>query len=142
GSCLAETEASTRNLERFIADFDNRQTVAVAPLLRQLQAPTLIVWGTADDFFPLKWAYWLQGAIPGACDVIEFDGAKPFFPWERPEGFAGVVRKFWQSSSRRSARLALEVQSAAARPMNMASKEMRRLLRRRHTRSSIMQGTG
>jgi pimeloyl-ACP methyl ester carboxylesterase len=93
---LFEGETSTRNLERFIVSFDNRRTVAVAPSLRQLQAPTLIVWGTSDVFFPVKWAYWLRGAIPGAREVIELEGAKLFFPWERSEQFAGALRSFWQ----------------------------------------------
>jgi pimeloyl-ACP methyl ester carboxylesterase len=92
---LFESEVSTRNFERFIASFDNSQTVAVAPLLRQLQAPTLIVWGTSDIFFPVKWAYWLRGAIPGAQEVIELEGAKLFFPWERPDEFASAVKQFW-----------------------------------------------
>ena len=92
---LFESEASTRNFERFVASFDNRQTVAIAPLLRQLQAPTLIVWGTSDPFFPVKWAYWLRGAIPRAQEVVELEGAKLFFPWERPDEFAGAVKQFW-----------------------------------------------
>jgi pimeloyl-ACP methyl ester carboxylesterase len=90
------TPASTRNIERFIAAFDNSQTVAVEPLLRRLQAPTLIVWGTADDLFPVKWAYWLRGAIPGARQVVELEGAKLFFPWERPSELAAALRDFWQ----------------------------------------------
>jgi pimeloyl-ACP methyl ester carboxylesterase len=93
---LFASETSTRNLERFIAGFDNRQTVAIAPLLRELQAPTLIVWGTSDPFFPVKWAYWLRGAIPGAKEVVELEGAKLFFPWERPEELAHAMRDFWQ----------------------------------------------
>jgi pimeloyl-ACP methyl ester carboxylesterase len=93
---LFESPASTRNLERFIASFDNRQTVAVEPLLRKLEAPTLIVWGTADVFFPLKWAYWLRGAIPGAGKVVELEGAKLFFPWERPAELAATLRDFWR----------------------------------------------
>ena len=93
---LFESDISTRNLERFIAGFDNRQTVAVAPLLRELNAPTLIVWGTSDPFFPVKWAYWLRGAIPGAREVVELEGAKLFFPWERPDELAQAMRGFWQ----------------------------------------------
>jgi pimeloyl-ACP methyl ester carboxylesterase len=54
------------------------------------------VWGTSDIFFPLKWAYWLRGAIPGARDVIELEGAKLFFPWERPDEFANALQKFWR----------------------------------------------
>jgi len=93
---LFENETSARNLERFIASFDNRQTVAIAPLLRKLEAPTLIVWGTSDVFFPVKWAYWLRGAIPGAREVVELEGAKLFFPWERPDQLAGAMRDFWK----------------------------------------------
>jgi pimeloyl-ACP methyl ester carboxylesterase len=93
---LFESEASTRNLERFIASFDNRQTVAVEPLLRKLKAPTLIVWGTSDAFFPVKWAYWLRDTIPGARDVVELEGAKLFFPWERPVELASALRNFWR----------------------------------------------
>jgi pimeloyl-ACP methyl ester carboxylesterase len=92
---LFKTPASTRNLERFIASFDNRQTVVIEPLLRKLEVPTLIVWGTSDVFFPVKWAYWLRGTISGARDVIELEGAKLFFPWERPDEFATALRNFW-----------------------------------------------
>ena len=69
---LFNSPASARNLERFIISFDNKQTVAVEPLLRKLEAPTLIVWGTSDVFFPVAWAYWLRDTIPGARDVVEW----------------------------------------------------------------------
>ena len=45
---------------------DCRQTVEVEPLLRRLEAPTLVVWGTADVFFDVEWARWLCETIPGA----------------------------------------------------------------------------
>jgi pimeloyl-ACP methyl ester carboxylesterase len=93
---LFDSPASTRNLERFITSFDNKQTVAVEPLLRKLQVPTLIVWGTSDVFFPVKWAYWLRDTIPGAREVIELEGAKLFFPRERSEEFATALRNFWR----------------------------------------------
>jgi pimeloyl-ACP methyl ester carboxylesterase len=93
---LFKSPASTRNLERFIIAFDNKQTVAVEPLLRKLEAPTLIVWGTSDVFFPVTWAYWLRDTIPGARDVVELDGAKLFHPWERPAELAAALRDFWR----------------------------------------------
>ena len=92
---LFNSPASARNLERFIIAFDNKQTVAVEPLLRKLEAPTLIVWGTSDVFFPVTWAYWLRDTIPGARDVVELDGAKLFHPWERPAELAAALRDFW-----------------------------------------------
>jgi len=90
--------AATRNLERWFASaHDNRETVAVESKLRRLSAPTLIVWGTADIFFPVKWAYWLRGAIPGVRKVVELEGAKLFFPDERPEELAAALREHWQA---------------------------------------------
>jgi pimeloyl-ACP methyl ester carboxylesterase len=99
GPVFATPEA-TRALERWLISFeDTSQTREIEPLLRKLTAPTLIVWGTADPFFPLKWAYWLKGAIPGAREVIELEGAKLFFPEERPDALADAVRAHWRASA-------------------------------------------
>jgi len=93
---LVSNEQRTKDFLRFVAAMDCRDTVEVESLLRRLEAPTLVVWGTADIFFPVKWAYWLRGAIPGVRKVIELEGAKLFFPEERAQDFAKVVREFWQ----------------------------------------------
>lgn len=94
---LFATPEATRNLERWLTSSgDCSQTVEIEPLLRQLHAPTLIVWGTADVFFPLKWAYWLKDTIPGARQVVELEGAKLFFPEERPDALAGALREHWR----------------------------------------------
>ena len=53
------------------------------------------MWGTADVFFPVKWAYWLRDTIPGAREVVELEGAKLFLPWERPVELAAALRNFW-----------------------------------------------
>src|ERR1700733_5078068 len=37
-------EQRTHDLERFVGAFDNKHTLAIEPRLRQLKAPTLIVW--------------------------------------------------------------------------------------------------
>ena len=79
---------SGRCIERFMTSGGNEQTVRVESKLRQLQAPTVIMWATEDVFFDKKWAYWLKETIPGAVGVIEVEGAKLFFPEERPEFFA------------------------------------------------------
>jgi len=89
---LVRSEQRTRDLQRFLAAFDHRHTVTVEPRLRQLQAPTLIVWGTDDVYFPVKWAHWLAEAIPGAKPPIELAGARIFFPEERAEEFNQLLR--------------------------------------------------
>jgi len=95
---LLSSEQRTRDFMRFIAAMDCRDTVAVEPLLRRLEAPTLVVWGTADDFFDVKWAYWLKDAIPGCHRVVELQGAKLFFPEERPQELADAIRAHWQEA--------------------------------------------
>jgi len=98
---LFATPEATRNLERWLISIgDNRQTTEIAPQLRQLATPTLIVWGTGDGFFPLRWAYWLQGAIPGARQVVELQGARLFFPEERPDELVAALREHWRVTSR------------------------------------------
>jgi pimeloyl-ACP methyl ester carboxylesterase len=89
---LVRSEQRTRDLQRFVAAFDHKHTVVIEPKLRQLQAPTLIVWGTDDVYFPVKWAYWLAETIPGAKPPVELVGARIFFPEERAEVFNELLR--------------------------------------------------
>jgi pimeloyl-ACP methyl ester carboxylesterase len=86
------TERRTRDLQRFVAAFDHKHTLAIEPQLRTLKAPTLIVWGTDDIYFPVKWAYWLAETIPGAKKPVELKGARIFFPEERAQVFNQLLR--------------------------------------------------
>lgn len=86
-----------RDLARFVAAFDNRQTVAIEGRLRTLETPTLVVWGDDDVYFDAKWGRWLKDAIPGARRLVELKGARLFFPEERPEQFNREVRSHWAS---------------------------------------------
>jgi pimeloyl-ACP methyl ester carboxylesterase len=69
----------THDLERFLAAFDNKHTLAIEPQLKTLNAPTLIVWGTDDVYFPVKWSHWLAQNIPGTRRRVEFKDARIFF---------------------------------------------------------------
>src|SRR5438034_8578455 len=60
---LVATERRTRDLQRFLAAFDNTHTVAIEARLKSLQVPTLIVWGTDDVYFDVKWSRWLAETI-------------------------------------------------------------------------------
>src|SRR6201984_598941 len=83
---LVRSEQRTRDLQRFVVAFDNKHTRVIEPQLRKLQAPTLIVWGTNDVYFPVKWAHWLAETIPGAKPPVELQGDRIFFPEERAGG--------------------------------------------------------
>jgi pimeloyl-ACP methyl ester carboxylesterase len=89
------TERRTDDLRRFLAEFDNRHTLAIEAKLKTLTAPTLIVWGTDDIYFDVKWADWLSENIAGTRRRIEFAGARIFFPEERWEAFNMELRSHW-----------------------------------------------
>jgi len=103
---LVASDDRVRNLERFFRAMDCGQTVEIEPLLRRLDAPTLVVWGTADVFFDLAWARWLCDAIPGARDLVELPDAKLFFPYERPARLAALLRRHWEETAGPGARAA------------------------------------
>lgn len=82
-----------KELERFVNAFDCHHTLAIEDGLRQLQAPTLIAWGTDDVYFPLEWSRWLQQTIPGTRRRVDFEGARIFFPEERWKDFNRELRE-------------------------------------------------
>jgi pimeloyl-ACP methyl ester carboxylesterase len=89
---LVRNDQRTRDLQRFVVAFDNKHTRQIESQLRALRAPTLIVWGTDDVYFPVKWAHWLAETIPGAKPPVELEGARIFFPEERAEAFNRLLR--------------------------------------------------
>src|SRR5580658_3804117 len=95
---LVKTEQRTRDLEHFLAAFDNKHTLAVEDRLKKLTAPTLIVWGTDDIYFDVKWSHWLADNILGVRRRVELKGARIFFPEERSEEFNRELRTHWQAS--------------------------------------------
>ena len=89
------TAQRTRDLARFLAAFDSSHTTRIEAELKKLKASTLIVWGTDDIYFDVKWADWLAATIPGARQVVRFEGARIFFPEERSQEFNEELRKHW-----------------------------------------------
>ena len=94
---LRATNESRNNFHRYWTAFDNVQTLAIEPLLRRLNVPTLVVWGLDDIYFEVKWAYWLQRTIPGVVRVVEVPGARLFFAEDRPQALVGPLRSFFGS---------------------------------------------
>jgi pimeloyl-ACP methyl ester carboxylesterase len=89
------TPERARAFEQLLAKLEPDDLLAVEPLLREFTVPTLVVWGTGDEFFELRWAYWLRDTIPGVDDVVELDGAKLFFPDERAAELVLHLRRHW-----------------------------------------------
>jgi pimeloyl-ACP methyl ester carboxylesterase len=55
----------------------------------------LIVWGTDDIYFYVKWSEWLAKTIPSTRRRIEIAGARIFFPEERSVEFNADLRSHW-----------------------------------------------
>jgi len=56
-----------------------------------IEAPTLVIHGTADELIPVENGRLIASLIPGARLEI-FDGVGHLFFWERPEASAELVR--------------------------------------------------
>ncbi len=63
-------------------------------LLERVQAPTLLVWGSADDSVPVAHARTMERLIPDAGLVL-FEGAGHFAYLDEPDRFCRVVRHFF-----------------------------------------------
>ncbi len=84
-----------RQFERMIVALNADDLRAVEPQLKALTVPTLLVWGTGDSFFDVSWAHWLRDTIPGVTRLVTLDGARLFFPDERPAELARELERHW-----------------------------------------------
>ncbi|WP_394824461.1 alpha/beta fold hydrolase [Pendulispora albinea] len=82
-------------LNRHLAAFEPNPLVAIEPALRRCTAPTRMVWGTADQLFPVTWAEWLDRALPGTRGIRRVDAGKLFWPEEMPDIVAEEARALW-----------------------------------------------
>jgi haloalkane dehalogenase len=69
---------------------------AIEPKLRRYEGPVRILWGTADPFFDVEWAEWLDRTFPESQGVRRLEGAKVFFSEEVPDLVASEARALWR----------------------------------------------
>ncbi len=65
----------------------------IGPLLGNIAAPTLLLWGTEDDAAPLAHGKRMEQLIPDAA-LIEFSGAGHFAYLDERDRFCTIVRHF------------------------------------------------
>ena len=93
------TLEGAERVQRFATSLAPEQLLAIEPQLRELNVPTIAVWGTADPIFPLELAHWLRETIPGLDEVVEIDGGLLFWPWERGEELVPHLRRHWHAAA-------------------------------------------
>jgi pimeloyl-ACP methyl ester carboxylesterase len=96
---LAASDLRARELERSVAQLEPGPLLAIEPQLKELETPTLLVWGTGDPFFDLSWARWLRDTIPGVTEIVEIEGAKLFFPDERAAELVPHLLRHWDATA-------------------------------------------
>lgn len=89
------TPERSRAFARLTAAISSADLTAVRPRLAHLKVPTLIVWGTGDRLFPLKWAHRLADLIPGTTQIVTIDGARMHFPDYRADEFIPLLQQHW-----------------------------------------------
>jgi pimeloyl-ACP methyl ester carboxylesterase len=97
-SSPSPSRLAAATLERLVVSLDDGDIRAVRLGLATLEAPTLIVWGTGDVYFDKTTANELLERIGGARELVELDGAKLFFPDERPDELVPLLRRHWRSA--------------------------------------------
>jgi len=86
-----------KGLERLLTASSADDLMAIAPLLAELQAPTLVAWGTGDSFFEEAWADRLAAMIPGVERVTLVPDAMLYWPDERAADLVPLLRDFWSA---------------------------------------------
>ena len=94
---LLSSEDRSNSMRRFLNLGNLKVLTSIAPQLRELKLPTLIVWGEADTAFDLKSPEWLKNNIGGVRRLIMVPSAKLFFPEEHPKLMSVLLQEFWRS---------------------------------------------
>ncbi|MCW5807183.1 MAG: alpha/beta hydrolase [Deltaproteobacteria bacterium] len=72
-------------------------------LHRRITAPTTLVWGTGDPWFPLRHARAMVEQLAGGAELVELPG-KLFVHEERPREWAAIARRALDAAVRPAAR--------------------------------------
>jgi pimeloyl-ACP methyl ester carboxylesterase len=97
----SKSRATAEEIQRTLTSLDAADLVALKPGLERLEVPTMMVWGTGDQFFPVRLAHWLKETIPGATEVVEIEGGKLFWPLERPDELVPHLLRHWAAAAER-----------------------------------------
>ena len=81
---------------RQIKSLRTRDTMEIAPRLRELAVPAEIVWGAADRFQKIEYGRRLAGDLRAPLDVIE--SGKHFVPEDHPDRLAAAINRVLEHS--------------------------------------------
>lgn len=100
---LCATRENAANLFRYLAQNDGRHTIAVADLLGTIRKPTTIIWGDADPYFHLRWAYWLHRRVGNPHSLTVVRDGRLYTHLDRPALIGGIIHAALTDIDRRDA---------------------------------------
>ncbi|MGX9789996.1 alpha/beta fold hydrolase [Mycobacterium sp. MMS18-G62] len=80
-----------RDTAKVMRGLDPIELVEVSKRLRRFSKPVVLLWGDADQFFPLDLAYRLRDAFTDAR-LVEIPGGRLFFPLDEPQRVADEIQ--------------------------------------------------
>lgn len=80
-----------RDTAAFVRGVDAAELLEVSTRLRRFTRPVMLLWGDADQFFPIDLAHRLCEAFPDAR-VVEIPGGRLFFPLDEPRRVADEIQ--------------------------------------------------
>jgi haloalkane dehalogenase len=86
-------------LHRYAIALGRNALVGIQPALRRCPVPARIVWGIDDTIFDASNADYLHRSFGNSRGVRRLEGAKLFWPEERPDIIAAQARILWESSA-------------------------------------------
>jgi pimeloyl-ACP methyl ester carboxylesterase len=81
-----------RDVLRFLAAIDSKDTVAAAPALKAFGRPALVVWSKGDLAFPLKDGKRLAADLSAPLEVL--DDTRTFIPLDQPDRLSELIATF------------------------------------------------
>jgi pimeloyl-ACP methyl ester carboxylesterase len=80
-----------RDTAKFLRGVDAAELVELSTRLRRFTKPVVLLWGDADQFFPIDLAHRLCEAFPDA-QLFEIPGGHLFFPLDDPQRVADEIQ--------------------------------------------------
>jgi len=85
-------------LHRYAVALGRNALLGIQPALQRCRVPTRIAWGIDDTIFDASNADYLHRSFGNSFGVRRLEGAKLFWPEERPDIIAAQARILWESS--------------------------------------------
>lgn len=95
---LVESPERVALTDAYAAGLLPNPMVGLEARLKACEVPTAILWGTGDIFFRADDVDYLVNVLPNVKHVERLEGAKLFFPEERPDLVVKVARRLWETA--------------------------------------------